>query len=1102
MPLPVGTYPIGGPMVLTGEKPAATAELFEAGARWIGPNGTEVIERGGDNSYSWVVKAGSAGAAEQRVLVDVPASASTRDKIIEEDSQLYTTQDRIVHQAVAAQATFQSIRFDLGYFSDESALDPRFYTVGRYYYNFARYTPRVVAYVSGNSGPKQWVDGRAEDLVANITGDVGHFGSDEEATPHVAAVGNVYYHERLRVYRRAVTFNAGAGPVTSPQRLRQANADDLERIDGELRDSISAVMAVSPQYIDIGNRPTQFEVTLFNRVRHYDATIARFRFLELAGDTAEQQRQTRIDFPFTRTTAVQGFRVVLSPLQQARLATYGPRGSIVLICELRNDDGDRLETISVTLATVQSLSVGGRTATDAIADLERRASDLRVVAPPGWETAVGTDVGISLARALVADPGSLSYQSSVDIPADADAGDDYIMYMAIPTGSNLSDYRVNLDDFAEYPGFNFGEVTVAGDNTIYSYLFTVGDGSGGFASGTAPGATLTLQHHGTTPHTAYSGELEGRALQQLRDEAGSGDGGGGGGSEGGESSGSYTLPQATESRLGGVRGATAAQSQAASGVTVLGWSLNRLKTVVQRNIAAATTSMRGGALLVTQAIVDAGTSTAGYIWNISNLLRLIRSQIASWARSGDASTIPALKLGGGSPTNATFLRGDGTWQTPTGTAASLTLAQQIGLVKFAPRLPTFAYRSPSDFIRSFDIIADGSELVTGDLWFQRRANGSPIGGRVKWTSNTNAITFAVAQAAQGTNFTNQVFLFELWFYDAAVGGSVVEVVRIPMGINYVDKPFALTSSDDIIFDVDSSAHGIYSVATLTLQHSGDASIGQTGAQLTVEGGRNGSTAVVQITQGARPLGGWPIQLKDVELFGGISAPVLSEENGAVDLLEFHRIGNTWYYVGRLNDEPEDAPRPLTLAQQTGLTHANILPNILSYSGAADLATKLRRTFQVSINDRAEITSPVYLQVDLSTNGRALARHNRALLGAAVNDVSVGSTAGISAGIAASAAADLIAGGELRIDLVWFSADANDAQVSRQRYLIPVTRTGAQVIRNIASYDATQNRFEDSGGNAVTVPDGAIVALAESVYDAAVTDADFTPNPSALFVFTS
>lgn len=56
-----------------------------------------------------------------------------------------------------------------------------------------------------------------------------------------------------------------------------------------------------------------------------------------------------------------------------------------------------------------------------------------------------------------------------------------------------------------------------------------------------------------------------------------------------------------------------------------------------------------------------------------------------------------------------------------------------------------------------------------------------------------------------------------------------------------------------------------------------------------------------------------------------------------------------------------------------------------------------------------------------------------------------------------------------------------------------------IISNIASYDAAQNRFEDSGGNAVVVPDGAIVTLTQAVYDIAAADSGFTPNANAIFL---
>lgn len=56
-----------------------------------------------------------------------------------------------------------------------------------------------------------------------------------------------------------------------------------------------------------------------------------------------------------------------------------------------------------------------------------------------------------------------------------------------------------------------------------------------------------------------------------------------------------------------------------------------------------------------------------------------------------------------------------------------------------------------------------------------------------------------------------------------------------------------------------------------------------------------------------------------------------------------------------------------------------------------------------------------------------------------------------------------------------------------------------IVSNIASFDATQNRFEDSAGNEVTIPNGSLVALTQAVYDAAATDAQFTPNVNAVFI---
>ena len=77
---------------------------------------------------------------------------------------------------------------------------------------------------------------------------------------------------------------------------------------------------------------------------------------------------------------------------------------------------------------------------------------------------------------------------------------------------------------------------------------------------------------------------------------------------------------------------------------------------------------------------------------------------------------------------------------------------------------------------------------------------------------------------------------------------------------------------------------------------------------------------------------------------------------------------------------------------------------------------------------------------------------------------------------------------------------NQGQVdARIEALAPGIRSVVRVIATVVSYDAAQNRFEDFSGNEVPIPDGAIVTLPRTAYDAAVADADFTPNPKAIFL---
>ena len=67
--------------------------------------------------------------------------------------------------------------------------------------------------------------------------------------------------------------------------------------------------------------------------------------------------------------------------------------------------------------------------------------------------------------------------------------------------------------------------------------------------------------------------------------------------------------------------------------------------------------------------------------------------------------------------------------------------------------------------------------------------------------------------------------------------------------------------------------------------------------------------------------------------------------------------------------------------------------------------------------------------------------------------------------------------------------------------IPVVQGSiGPLITNIASYDATQNRFEDSTGGPVALLAGAVVLTTQAIYDAAV--ADSFAFPANVLFYTS
>ena len=725
----------------------------------------EVLTKTGDDDDDYHFR-----PVPHRVLIDVPASDDTVDKIIESRSQLYTTRDRVVHEATPAQVDFENVRFDLGYFSDESALDATFYAVGRFYYNFAKYTPRVVAYVSGNAGPKHWVDARAQDLVANITGDVGHYSDDSEAEPHIEAVGNVYYSERLRRYRRATSITPGQGRVVVKERLRLANEDDIADLQTKIgADPLDFVVVPSPSIIDINDFPKAIQVNIRIAGGKYPGTKMRLSVLgsqvEIApgndpNDYAPERKIYRINVPIT--AAMQA---------SAKAATVGnnpPHYYDLTAIVIGGNTGNTELASTRFRMQIKAGKVG---------NLEQLTGDMRQVNPPDWQTTEVAGAGIAISTSIVSDLSTLVFSPTADIPSDATPGDEIYYYVSIPTGNNLADWQLDFGGLFSKPGSTFGDPAgVVGDKTIYAIAFPVGDGSGGIESGTAPNATITLQHHDTFS-TAFSGQLEGKALQQV------------------------------EAAVGPNSGVSQASLDAEITKRQKG---DRLTATTISTPAALTNALNSQANsdealrihFTAEVTLDGTTYAQDQVSYVPPRSRAIENEfiLPSGGLSAAylARLLPALPARGSRNNKiAKFIGDDLRWQEADG----LTQAQQLGLIRFAATPGAFQFLNAENLRGyAFNITVDAPQLLTGDIWFLPKIAGIAVrNSRTKWTNRTTAISLPVPDsnatrnniiAASGT--TNGIIL-SLEFYDAANGGNLIAIVRIPVAAVHTLIPVPLVN---------------------------------------------------------------------------------------------------------------------------------------------------------------------------------------------------------------------------------------------------------------------------------------------------------------------
>ncbi|MCY3784584.1 MAG: hypothetical protein OXG79_12490 [Chloroflexi bacterium] len=91
---------------------------------------------------------------------------------------------------------------------------------------------------------------------------------------------------------------------------------------------------------------------------------------------------------------------------------------------------------------------------------------------------------------------------------------------------------------------------------------------------------------------------------------------------------SYSLPAATESVRGGVRGATSTQASATSGTTVLGWSVTRLRAAIAAAVKSASTTVTGIVRLARNEDVDASETDTSRVLTVASAKRLIARLIS------------------------------------------------------------------------------------------------------------------------------------------------------------------------------------------------------------------------------------------------------------------------------------------------------------------------------------------------------------------------------------------------------------------------------------------------------------------------------------------
>ena len=607
--------------------------------------------------------------------------------------------------------------------------------------------------------------------------------------------------------------------------------------------------------------------------------------------------------------------------------------------------------------------------------------------------------------------------------------------------------------------------------TVSQVDFTVVEGATGGGGG------------GTTDSTARAGVATNTAaISTLRTESRAGD----------------DLQSITVATLSSLNSALSSQASAATPLEIV-FSANVTRSgttydagdvvyVMPRSTAIeARFNLRANAVDSTARTLAAGKedaftlSTADFRFAGQRVLSL------STARVDQLNRVPS----GGGTANQVWAKGPSNekadWRDQAGGATSgLTQAQRVGLLQFHAEPPSIRYEAgnlDTALTRTIRMRVSNAELLTGDAWVSGSVAGQPILARTRWTSTTSSlalpISAQIALAIEQNDANADSVSITLMFHDAASAGNQIgDTLTFPIGLIEQTASTAAGIADTTIgAAADLGASNAWSSYTITED---------------LERARyyQFSFRVGSATRFMRSSSFKGSDFLDLAVQTDTTGFTQGAENNVIGLsLPRPNIdGVRTLYIGRSSTAREILMRVADDYNVVNLVKLGGIPGPQGPPGSGTTDTTARAAAaaaQQTANSRL-----TQAQVDAR-----IAPYARAAPTGQIADAQIPGTITRDSELSGYATTSALATVRATADAATTTAEATAIANARAA----VTPSPVIIVSNIASYDATQDRFEDSSGAEVVVPNGVIVSLTQAVYDAAVADAGFTPNVNSIFL---